>query len=128
MGNSRKRHDKDYRLGARATGFLMADAVMALTILALLMGVLLMAAGRQRHASLRLKDQRAATALAERGLSRLRMGLEAGEAPAVRVERLTGGEAPAGQAWVKVTAVAQGRWASVAGLVPAGAVKGVGHE
>jgi hypothetical protein len=125
-GRGRWTNGKDHRLEACATGLFLADAVMALVILSLLAGVLMMAAGRQRQASLRLKDQRAATALAERGLSRLRAGVAAGEGDAIRLEWLADGEAPAGQRWVRVTAVFHGRSAAVAGLAPVG--KGVGHE
>jgi Tfp pilus assembly protein PilX len=110
-----------------SSGFFLADAVMALVILSLLAGVLMMSAGRQRHASLRLKDQRTAMALAERGLSRMRAGVAAGDAT-VQVERLGDGDAPSGQRWVRVKAVVHGREASVVGLAPVEAVKEVGHE
>jgi type II secretory pathway pseudopilin PulG len=114
-------------LSTRTKGFFLADAVMSLIILSLLAAVLMMAAGRQRHASLRLKDQRAATALAERALSRMQAGEAADNSEGtIRIKRLADGDVPAGRQWVQVTVTFQGRSASLVGLAPL--KKEVDHE
>ena len=112
------------------TGYMAADAIMALAIAAILLTVLTVAVARQRRGSERLADSRAAVRLAEETITALQAGAAPPAAPpgtTVQVRPLTTPHElnpPPGSTWVEVTVTFNGRTSHLAGLVRADAAKG----
>ena len=112
-------------------GYVLIDAIMALAIVLILLGVLTVAVARQRRGSERLADSRAAIRLAEETITALQTGAAAPTPPeGIKVQvRATPApdklEAPSGSTWVDVEVMYQnGRSSSLSGLVRADAAKG----
>lgn len=108
----------------RRSGFLLADALMALAMVALLAAIMATAMGQQSRAARRLSDGRAAMRIAERVMLDLHTG---GTAPSgadakVCVEPVAA-EAPAGLAWVRVSVQVERSRATLLGLMKADAVE-----
>ena len=102
----------------RRRGIMVTDAVVALTIIAVLSTALVVAINRGHRATARLAAQRGATWAAEAALTQL----QAGQSPnmdGIEIERLAVPKAPAGFGWVRVKAQHDGRTATLIGVVPA---------
>lgn len=117
--------------GQHRTGYIMADAMMALAIVLILLTVLTVAVSRQRRGSERLADSRAAIRLAEETITALQTGAALPSAPQgmtlqVRPTQAQHGlEGPTGCTWVDVLVTyGNGRSSSLSGLVRADAAKG----
>src|SRR3954469_18237768 len=99
----RRRRRRQYR-----TGYIAADAIVALGIVLTLLGVLTVAVSRQRRGSERLADSRAAIRLAEETITALQTGAAPPAAPEgtkidVRATPTPAGlEVPSGSTWVDV--------------------------
>jgi hypothetical protein len=99
---------------------MLADAVIALTLVAMLGAVLMVLANRHARATRELGATRAAVRMAEAALMEMQGGRPA---PAsVRVRRLT--PAAEGAVWVEVTAAVEGREVALIGLVRESAAGG----
>jgi type II secretory pathway pseudopilin PulG len=111
------------------SGYVAADAIMALAIVAILLTVLAVAVARQRRGSERLADSRAAVRLAEETITAMQTGATLPQAPdgmTVHVRPLQtehGLRVPGGCAWVDVQVSYNGRSSSLSGLVRADAAK-----
>ena len=108
----------------------MADAVMALAIVLVLLGVLSVAVARQRRGSEHLADSRAALRLAEETITAMQTGAAIPATPegmkvAVHTTPTPPGlEIPSGSTWVDVqVAYGNGRLSSLSGLVRADAAR-----
>ncbi|MEA2711864.1 MAG: hypothetical protein QOF78_4465 [Phycisphaerales bacterium] len=113
------------------SGYLMADALIALAIVLILAGVLATAVARQRRGSERLAESRAAVRLAEETLTAMQSGGQPPKMPEgmnVKIRPLdppAALEVPSGCAWVEVqVTLGAGRSSSLSGLVRADAAKG----
>ena len=115
-----------------SSGYVLADAVMALGIVLILLAVLTAAVSRQRRGSERLAESRAAIRLAEETITALQTGAAPPAAPegmSVRVRPLEvkpgGLQTPSGCTWVDVQVTyTNGRASNLSGLVRADAAKG----
>ncbi len=105
----------------RPGGWMLFEAILGLTLVVTLAGVVLVASNRQGQTRQRLSDQRAAVRLAEAALTHLQRG-EADAPPesGVRVTPMESESAPAGKQWVEVRADYGKASATLVGLVPAG--------
>ena len=104
----------------RHHGFLTAEAIVALALVAFVLVLLATGVGRQSKASNRLSDSRMATALAEQTLTALQTGGAVpltSEGKSVRIKRLDTPSEVKGLAWATVEARVNGRSASLSGLV-----------
>lgn len=101
---------------SRPRGFMVADAVAGIALLAVLSTAIVVAVRSQQVASDRLAETRGATWAAEQALAQMQEGRQAGQD--VRVEPLNGDGAPQGFAWVRVRTERNGRPADLVGLVP----------
>jgi hypothetical protein len=102
-------------------GFLFADAMVGLAIVAMLATLLAVAVNRQQRARERLADSRAAERLAEYVLLSLQHGQPIPPAPAdttIDIHPATGGIAPAGFAWKIVQTHVHSQAAELIGLTP----------
>jgi len=109
----------------------MTDAIMALAIVMILLGVLTVSVNRQRRGSERLADSRAAIRLAEATITALQTGTKPPAAPDGMAVSVRAAQTqpemsvPDGTAWVDVSVTyGSGRSSSLAGLVRADAAKG----
>src|ERR1700722_18090456 len=102
-------------------GFLFADAMVGLSIIAMLATLLAVAVNRQQMARQRLADSRSARRLAEYVLLSLQHGQPIPPATDAKIEihPATGGVAPAGFAWTIVQTDVHNQIASLIGLTPA---------
>jgi type II secretory pathway pseudopilin PulG len=125
------RQPKRHLRNRGSSGYVAADAVIALAILLLLLTVLSVSVSRQRHGSERLADSRAAIRLAEETIT----AMQSGAAPPAAAQGMTVAvrptqaqhdlQPPAGLAWVDVVvSYNHGRSSSLSGLVRADAAKG----
>jgi type II secretory pathway pseudopilin PulG len=121
-------------------GYIAADAIMAMAIVAILLTVLTVAVSRQRRGSERLADSRAAVRLAEETITALQTGAAPPTPPSgvtVQVRPLATQpattqsaatqpalQAPSGSTWVEVLVTYNGRSGNLAGIVRADAAKG----
>jgi type II secretory pathway component PulJ len=103
----------------RHRGFMIFDAILALGICGVMLGVIAAGVSSQQKASRRLADYRAATRLAEQTLTRMQQGL----APAaitpedqLTVENAEQSQSPDHFKWVRVTASHNGRSVQLLGL------------
>jgi type II secretory pathway pseudopilin PulG len=120
---SRRHHRK-------RNGYVAADAVIALAIVLILLGVLGTSVARQRRGGERLADSRAAIRLAEETIT----AMQTGAAPPAAREGMTVQlrtaqppqdlPPPSGSTWVDVVVSYNGRSSSLSGLVRADAAKG----
>ena len=101
---------------------MVADAIAGLAILAVLATVFTVAVRRERVASDRLADSRAAVWAAEQALAKLQAGEKLQDDANVRVEPLGGDRAPEGFTWARVRCTFNDRPATLIGLVPRDAV------
>ncbi len=100
-------------------GFLTADVMMGLMIIAVLAVVLVATMAQHRKGAERLSDTRGAVWAAERALATLQTGAAVND-KTITVEPVLGDvAAPAGQKWVRVRATFNDRSATLLGLVPA---------
>jgi hypothetical protein len=97
------------------------DTVAAMVLLSFLAGMLAVGVNRQQTGLLRLENSRAATRLAESSLLLLQdgRGLPKSADGQISVRRLSA-SAPPNMAWIKLTALVQGRSSELIGLAPAG--------
>ena len=109
----------------------MTDAIMALAIVVILLGVLTVAVSRQRRGSERLADSRAASRLAEETITAMQTGAPPPASPeGMKVQVRAAAtppslEVPTGSTWVDVQVTyGNGRASSLSGLVRADAAKG----
>jgi len=110
-----------YRRGAGRRAIVVADAVMGISVLAVVAVVLVTAVGRQRLACQRLTDARQAVRAAEAVLADLQAGLEmpGSDAQTTLVVRpCTGDAAPRQFHWIEVSATVGGQTRALVGLVP----------
>ena len=116
------------RRGGTCRGFVMADVVLGMAILAVLAAAFFVSVHKQRRGAERLADMRGAAWDAEYALAAMQSGGKPSED--VQVERLAEADGaagaanvvPDGYAWVRVSAQRNGRAASLIGLVPRDAV------
>ena len=104
----------------RRRGFMMADAIAGLFLLAALGTLLAVAIGMQSRSANRLLDQRRANNSAIESLANLQSSGEAkasDQSATVAVERSA--KFVAGKEWVEVRVTLNGRHASIVGLAPA---------
>jgi type II secretory pathway pseudopilin PulG len=128
----RQQHLRTRRAGEdRSGGYVLVDAIMALAIVLILLGVLTVAVSRQRRGSERLADSRAAIRLAEETITAMQTGGTPPTAPqGTKIElhatpTPAGLEVPSGSTWVDVRVTyGNGRSSSLSGLVRADAAKG----
>ncbi len=113
------------RIHPRCRGILLLDAIMGLSVVALVAVVLAAAVGQTKRASDKLAQQRAAMRIAEQVLTQLQTGQE----PTVANDGVRWGaqilevqQAVAEHQWVRVSIEWQGQAASLVGLVPGKAV------
>ena len=118
------------RLRTRRTGYVATDAIMALAIVLVLIGILTTAVARQRRGGERLAESRAAVRLAEATLTAMQTASPPPAVPEGFVVRVRSAEAPnglripTGCAWVDVEVSFSGRSTRLAGLARTEAVKG----
>ena len=109
----------------RHRGIFMADAVMALALVAIVGILLAVSVNRQQRASNRLAESRASVSLAEQTLTSLQSGQSTPKVPEgaeIRVNRLDTPSGAGGLVWATVETKVDGRSASLTGLVRADAV------
>jgi uncharacterized membrane protein YdjX (TVP38/TMEM64 family) len=102
-------------------GFLFADAMVGLAIVAMLATLLAVAVNRQQVGRQRLADTRSAQRLAEFVLLSLQHGQPVPPAPdnaKIQIRPAIGGVAPAGFAWTMVQTQVHNQSASLIGLAP----------
>jgi hypothetical protein len=108
-----------------AKAFLVADAVIALFVVATATVALLATVRHEHSAELNLADSRSALHLAEHALLNLQQGqpmpVVTGESQ-LKIQPTPDGTAPAGYVWAKVEAVVHGHHRSLFGIVPAGSL------
>ena len=110
-------------------GYIATDAIMALAIVLIMLGVLTTAVTRQRRGADRLAESRAAVRLAEDTLTAMQSGAARPDAPEGTTVTVRPTEvqpalaAPAGNAWVDVTVSHNGRSTMLSGIVRADAAK-----
>ena len=103
-------------------GFLFADALFGLSIIAMLASLLAVAINRQQMARQRLTDSRSAQRLAEYVLLSLQHGQPIppiSDNAKIEIHPAIGGVAPAGFAWTVVQTNIHNQIASLIGLTPA---------
>ena len=107
----------------RRYGFLMAEVIVGIGLMALVMTLLAVGAARHFRASQRLSDSRAAALLAEQTLTALQSGgvMPADNKAKVVVKRLDVSSNARGLIWATVDAQVNGRTASLTGLIRADA-------
>jgi type II secretory pathway pseudopilin PulG len=105
----------------RRHGWILMDTVAAMVLLSFLAGVLAVGVNRQQTGLLRLENSRAASRLAESALLCLQDGRDLPKSADgwISVRRLAT-TSPGNLAWIKVTAIVQGRSSELIGLAPAG--------
>jgi hypothetical protein len=111
----------------RSRAFMIFDALLALSVLGLLMAIMAVGLASHRRAAARLAGRRDACNAAESAMTDLQQGRP--PAPAthgdrIRIDRLTGGTDVPGFTWVRVTAVVDGTTESLSGLVRTDSLKG----
>ncbi len=109
----------------RESGLMIIDAVVAMTILGVLLGVLAVAISQQRKAARELQTQRKLERLAEGVLTDLQLGAspritawETEVQPTSSIDRLPDPGPSDGWAWIEVTAEHERRRATVTGPAP----------
>lgn len=98
-------------------GYLIAEAVIAMSLIGVLIVAMAVMVTRQQKAAAALAEQRELARAAEQAL----LSLRSAEAPMpagveVRVEPVEGGETIAGRTWVRLTVAREGREVSLIGL------------
>jgi len=97
------------------------DTVAAMVLLSFMAGVLAVAVNRQQTGLRRLENSRAAARLAESALISLQDGRVLPQSADGRINmRRLATASPSNMAWMKVTAIVQGRSVELIGLAPAG--------
>jgi type II secretory pathway pseudopilin PulG len=102
-------------------GIFVMDAIVGLVIIGALATAIAVALTQYRRADRRLSDTRTAARLCERTLVDLSAGLKPAADGRVKWQALALKDAPAGYAWIEVSATADTGRASLLGLVPASA-------
>jgi len=106
----------------RRHGFMIADVIIALSVVLTLSGVLAMGVARQKQASDRMADQRLANRRAENALLSMQAGMSTSSSD-VRIATLGATSPVPGEKWVQVTAPWRFGEATVVGLVPEGSAQ-----
>ena len=103
-------------------GFLVADMLVALAIVALLAAIMAATLGKQAKASIKFSQTRAAMRLAEAAMADMQTGQSPSppQAGTLGVRRMPAQTQPAGMAWVEVTVQLEGGRAALLGLVGEG--------
>jgi type II secretory pathway pseudopilin PulG len=101
---------------------MLFDALLALSILGLLMAMLTVGLTWRRRVELRMAASRAATAQAEFALTELQQGKPAAT-DHLRIDRLPDAGPVPGFAWVRVTSTVSGQSQSLTGLAKTSALK-----
>jgi hypothetical protein len=99
----------------RTRAFFLADAVVGLTLIGLIAGMLAVAFHTQQVVMLRLADDRNATNLARATLAAMEQGQRPPTDPRVEISPIS---AVAGRNWVRIQATANGRTEQLIALVP----------
>lgn len=122
----RNRNVNDERVRSAASaasrGFMLADAIIGMAVLATVMVVLAIGLSREHRSSETLSQSRRAVRAAEAALADLQAGRAMPaefDGAALRIQGAENAAAPAGFRWVEVRATIGGRQAALAGLVPA---------
>lgn len=103
---------------ARRTGFLLADVIVGMFILALLTTVLLVSLNLRSKSMRKLESQRAALEQAERVLAGLQSGGVPSELQGSQLAVRRTGKRVGTMEWVEVSISREGRTAAITGLAP----------
>lgn len=104
----------------RYNGFITADTLVGIAIVAMVTGLLLLCVKHERAGEVALADSRSAIHLAEHAMLNLQhhQPLPTLHEAKLQVRPTTDGTAPAGFAWVKIDATLHGHRQSLVGIVP----------